>query len=143
ESLQAAILRVKLRHLEAWTAARRRHAAQYDALLATAPLQTPVAMPYARHVYHVYAVRTPKRDHLQEVLRARGVQTSIHYPIPVHLQKAYAEFGGRAGDLPVTERAAAELLSLPMFAELQPAQIEEECAIGSEADDRPLQSRRQ
>jgi dTDP-4-amino-4,6-dideoxygalactose transaminase len=137
ESLQAAILRVKLRHLEAWTAARRRHAAQYDALLATAPLQTPVAMPYARHVYHVYAVRTPKRDHLQEVLRARGVQTSIHYPIPVHLQKAYAEFGGRAGDLPVTERAAAELLSLPMFAELQPAQIEEVCAIASEAHDRP------
>lgn len=128
ENLQAAILRVKLRHLDSWTAARRRHAAQYDELLAHAGVQTPVEMPYARHVYHIYAVRTPKRDLLQQVLHARGVQTSIHYPIPVHLQKAYAEFGGRAGDLPVTERAAAQLLSLPMFAELQPSQVEAVCA---------------
>ena len=135
EGLQGAILRVKLRHLDGWTAARRRHAAHYDELLEHAGVQTPVEMPYARHVYHVYAVRTPKRDLLQEVLQARGVQTSIHYPIPVHLQTAYAEFGGRAGDLPVTERAAAELLSLPMFAELQPSQIKAVCATVHEALD--------
>jgi dTDP-4-amino-4,6-dideoxygalactose transaminase len=128
EGLQGAILRVKLRYLDAWTAARRRNAAQYDALLADAGVQRPVEMPYARHVYHVYAVRTPQRDRLQEALQVRGVQTGIHYPIPVHLQKAYAEFGGRAGDLPATERAAGELLSLPMFAELQPSQIETVCA---------------
>jgi dTDP-4-amino-4,6-dideoxygalactose transaminase len=128
EGLQGAILRVKLRYLDAWTAARRRNAAQYDALLADTGVQRPVEMPYARHVYHVYAVRTPQRDRLQEALQARGVQTGIHYPIPVHLQKAYVEFGGRAGDLPVTERAAVELLSLPMFAELQPSQIETVCA---------------
>jgi dTDP-4-amino-4,6-dideoxygalactose transaminase len=88
----------------------------------------PVEMPYARHVYHIYAVRTPERDRLQAALQARGVQTGIHYPIPVHLQKAYAEFGGRAGDLPVTEQAAVQLLSLPMFAELQPSQVATVCA---------------
>jgi len=128
ENLQAAILRVKLRHLDNWTAARRRHASQYDERLAQTALQTPIEMPYARHVYHIYALRTPKRDQLQTALQACGVQTSVHYPIPVHLQQAYAEFGGRAGDLPVTERAATELLSLPMFAELQPAQVEQVCA---------------
>jgi dTDP-4-amino-4,6-dideoxygalactose transaminase len=128
ENLQAAILRVKLRHLDNWTAARRHHAAYYDELLADVPVQRPVQRPDVRHVYHIYAVRTPRRDLLQEALHARGVQTSIHYPIPVHLQKAYAEFGGRAGDLPVTERAASELLSLPMFAELQPAQVAAVCA---------------
>ncbi len=135
EGLQGAILRVKLRHLDAWTAARRRHASRYDELLADAGVQKPVEKPYARHVFHVYAVRTPKRDRLQEFLHTRGIQTSIHYPIPVHLQKAYAEFGGRAGDLPVTERAASELLSLPMFAELQPSQIEAVCATVHEALD--------
>ena len=135
EGMQGAILRVKLRHLDAWTEARRRHAAHYNELLAHAGLQTPVEKPYARHVYHVYAVRTPKRDLLQQTLQARGIQTGIHYPIPVHLQKAYAEFGGGAGTLPVTERAASELLSLPMFAELQPSQIEAVCAAVREALD--------
>ena len=101
---RAAILRVKLRHLDNWTEARRRHAAQYDERLAQTALQRPIEMPYARHVYHVYALRTPRRDQLQAALQACGVQTGIHYPIPVHLQQAYAEFGGR----PATCRSPRE-----------------------------------
>lgn len=128
EGVQGAILRVKLRHLDAWTEARRRHAAAYNALLADVDAQKPVEMPYAKHVYHVYAIRTPKRDVLQASLQSQGIQTGIHYPIPVHLQKAYADFGYGAGDLPVTEQASNELLSLPMFAELQTPQIEAVCA---------------
>ena len=128
EGVQGAILRVKLRHLDGWTEARRRHAALYNERLAEVDVQKPVEMPYAKHVYHVYAIRTPKRDLLQESLQAQGIQTGIHYPIPVHLQKAYADFGYGAGDLPVTEQAANELLSLPMFAELTDSQIEVVCA---------------
>lgn len=124
EGLQGAILRVKLRHLDAWTDARRRHAATYQDLLDSSGVRTPVEMPNVRHVYHVYAVRTPKRDSVQEKLRATGVQTGIHYPIPVHLQKAYEHLGHLPGDLPVTEKAAHELLSLPMFPELQLEQLE-------------------
>ena len=127
EGVQGAVLRVKLQHLDAWTEARRSHAAYYNELLANSDVQTPVAAPYARHVYHVYAVRTPQRDALQEGLQSRQIQTGIHYPIPVHLQKAYSEFGFGEGDLPVTEKAASELLSLPMFAELQRTQIETVC----------------
>lgn len=128
EGVQGAILRVKLRYLDAWTAARRQHAALYNELLADTDVQKPVEMPYAKHVYHVYAIRTPKRDHVQASLEGQGIQTGIHYPIPVHLQKAYAEFGCGAGELPVTEQAANEMLSLPMFAELQAAQIEAVCS---------------
>ena len=133
EGIQGAILRVKLRHLDAWTEARRQHAAAYNELLADAPVQRPVERPYARHVYHVYAVRTPQRDRLQAALQAQGIQTNIHYPIPVHLQKAYETFGYGRGDLPITEQAAAELLSLPMFPELQPAQIDAVCRAVREA----------
>ena len=127
EGVQGAILRVKLRYLDAWTEARRRHAALYDELLNGAAVQRPIEMPYAKHVYHVYAIRNPKRDFLQEALQAQGIQTGIHYPIPVHLQKAYAEFGYRKGDLPITEQASDEMLSLPMFAELQDSQIKTVC----------------
>lgn len=133
EGIQGAILRVKLRHLDAWTEARRRHAARYNALLAGVAVQKPVEMPYAKHVYHVYAIRTPRRDHMQETLQAQGIQTGIHYPIPVHLQKAYADLGYGSGDLPVTEQASNELLSLPMFAELADQQIEAVCAAVREA----------
>ena len=125
EGFQGAILRVKLRHLEAWTEARRAHAARYDELLAGSAVETPVAMPYARHVYHIYAVRSSRRDALQQALNAQGIQTGIHYPIPVHLQPAYADAAFQRGDFPHAERAATEVLSLPMFAELTDAQIEE------------------
>jgi dTDP-4-amino-4,6-dideoxygalactose transaminase len=125
EELQAAVLRVKLRRLEAWTAARRDHAAQYNALLASSGLGVPEEMPYARHVYHIYAVRTAQRAALQQTLQGQGIQTGIHYPIPVHLQPAHADLGYRAGDFPCSEDAANEVLSLPMFAELAPSEIEQ------------------
>jgi dTDP-4-amino-4,6-dideoxygalactose transaminase len=117
EELQAAILRVKLGHLDAWTEARRAHARQYDRQLAGV-LPTPVEMPYARHVYHVYAVRTQARERLERALGAEGVHTGIHYPAPVHLQPAYADLGYGPGAFPVSERASDEVLSLPMYPEL-------------------------
>jgi len=127
EGIQGAVLRVKLRHLEKWTEARRAAAAHYDELLAGSGVQTPEAMPYARHVYHVYAIRTQQRSEWQQVLQAQGIQTGIHYPIPVHLLPAYADLGYSKGDFPHSEQAANEVLSLPMFAELSRAQCQEVC----------------
>ena len=118
DELQAAILRVKLRHLDEWNARRREIAARYDELLAGSGVVTPVERPYARHVYHLYVIRTPQRDALRAYLREAGVGTSIHYPLPTHLQEAYRDLGLGPGSLPVTERAANEVLSLPMFPEL-------------------------
>jgi len=117
EEIQAAILRVKLRHLDDWTEARRAHARLYDRLLA-GMLATPVEMPYARHVYHVYVVRSSARDRLERTLAEAGVHTAVHYPVPVHLQPAYADLGYGPGAFPVAERAAHEVLSLPMYPEL-------------------------
>jgi len=128
DEIQAAVLRVKLRHIEAWTDARRAHAASYDAGLAGAVAGVPRPAAHARHVYHVYAVRAADRDGLQQHLQDAGVATGIHYPVPVHLQPAYADLGYKAGDFPVAERLGREFLSLPMFAELEPAQIEAVCA---------------
>jgi dTDP-4-amino-4,6-dideoxygalactose transaminase len=125
EGIQGAVLRVKLRHLEKWTEARRAAAARYDHLLPGAGVGLPKAMDYARHVYHVYAVRTTERAALQEALSARGVQTGIHYPFPVHLLPAFADLGYKAGAFPQSERAAQEVLSLPMFPELTAAQSEQ------------------
>ena len=85
---------------------------------------TPEELPYARHVYHFYAIRTPQRDALQQALNAQGVQTGIHYPIPVHLLPAHRDLGYRVGDFPCSEQAADEVLSLPMYAELNDDQIE-------------------
>lgn len=129
EGMQGAILRVKLRHLERWTEARRGHAALYDSLLKDSGVITPRQMPYARHVYTVYAIRTPHRDALSESFKAAGIQHGIHYPIPVHLQRAYRDARYKEGDFPVAERIAAEVLSLPMFPELQRAQIERVCEV--------------
>jgi dTDP-4-amino-4,6-dideoxygalactose transaminase len=124
EGIQGAILRVKLRHVAAWTEARRAHAARYNELLAGSGVGTPQAMAYARHVYHVYAVRSKQRESLWKTLQDREVQTGIHYPIPVHLLPAYSELGHHPGDFPHSEQAADEVLSLPMFPELTPAQVE-------------------
>jgi dTDP-4-amino-4,6-dideoxygalactose transaminase len=118
EGIQGAILRVKLRHLDAWTAGRRACAAQYDALLTPGPVQPPREAAYGRHVYHVYAVRTSERTQLQAALDAAGIQWNLHYPIPVHLQPAHADLGYRVGDFPCSEAAANEVLSLPMYPEL-------------------------
>jgi dTDP-4-amino-4,6-dideoxygalactose transaminase len=125
EAIQAAILRVKLRHLEDWTEARRRHARHYDNLLADGAVVAPPVSPHVRHVYHIYAVRTANRSGLQMALQARGVQTGIHYPIPVHLQEGYADLGYRAGEFPHSEAAAREVLSLPMYPEMPDAYVEE------------------
>jgi dTDP-4-amino-4,6-dideoxygalactose transaminase len=125
EGLQGAILRVKLRYLEAWTEARRRHAARYNALLDGNGVTPPAALADRRHVYHVYAIRVPQRDAFQQALTSQGIQTGIHYPIPVHLQPAYADLGYKEGEVPAAERAAAEVLSLPMFPELTEAQQDE------------------
>ena len=124
EGLQGAILRVKLRHLEHWTEARRSHAAEYNRFLAGANVMTPGEQGNARHVYHIYAVRTKDRAELQRRLQAQGVQTGIHYPIPVHLQEAYADLGYSEGMFPHSESAAREVLSLPMYPELSNIQIE-------------------
>jgi dTDP-4-amino-4,6-dideoxygalactose transaminase len=124
EGIQGAVLRVKLQHLEKWTEARRAAAARYDKLLEGSGVPTPTALPHNRHVYHVYAIRTAKRHAWQEALQARGVATGIHYPIPVHLLPAFSDLGYERGDFPHAERAAAEVLSLPMFAELTPSQSE-------------------
>jgi len=123
EGIQGAVLRVKLRHLEAWTKARRAAAARYDELLAGSRFVTPRAMPGTRHVYHVYAVRSAKRGELQAALQARDIQTGIHYPIPVHLLPAYSDLGYKAGQFPHSERAANEVLSLPLYAEIPDAHI--------------------
>jgi dTDP-4-amino-4,6-dideoxygalactose transaminase len=125
EELQAAILRVKLRHLESWTEARRAHAHEYDVLLADAGVEPPFESKDVRHVYHIYALRTGNRANLQRALGDRGIQSGIHYPIPVHLLPAHADLGYQAGDFPHSERAADEELSLPMFAELTSAQMGE------------------
>ena len=123
DGLQGAILRVKLRHLDAWTDARRANAEQYDALLADSGIKTPTVMPYSHHVYHIYAVQAEQRDLLQQKLNEQGIQTGIHYPIPVHLQAAYSDLGYKLGDFPHSERAAGRVLSLPMHADLTSAQI--------------------
>ena len=125
EGIQGAVLRVKLPHLDAWTEARRTVAAHYDRLLAGSGIVTPKAMPYAYHVYHVYAIRTPHRSAWQEALQAKGIQTGIHYPTPVHLLPAFADLGYREGQFPHAEAASREVLSLPMYPELTEAQCEE------------------
>jgi dTDP-4-amino-4,6-dideoxygalactose transaminase len=129
DGLQGAILRVKLRHLERWTEARRNNAVRYNQLLAE-EVQIPRQMPYARHVYHIYAIRTSQREFLHQQFSTQGIQSGIHYPIPVHLQPAHADLGYRLGDFSISEQAAAEVLSLPMFAELKIEQQEQvACAL--------------
>jgi dTDP-4-amino-4,6-dideoxygalactose transaminase len=124
EGLQGAILRVKLRHLPAWTEARRFHAEAYNDRLRHSGVTLPFEAPYARHVYHIYAVRVADRAGLQRTLQANGIATGIHYPVPVHLQPAFAELGYGPGDFPESERAANEVLSLPMFPELSDTEID-------------------
>jgi dTDP-4-amino-4,6-dideoxygalactose transaminase len=114
-----------LRHLEAWTEARRSIAEQYDRLLARSGVPTPATMAHTRHVFHIYAVRTQHRREWQQALQTRGIHTGIHYPIPVHLLPAYADLGYAAGQFPHSERAANEVLSLPMFPELTESQCTE------------------
>jgi dTDP-4-amino-4,6-dideoxygalactose transaminase len=128
EGFQGAILRVKLRHLERWTEARRSVVEQYNNLLADSGVETPTEMPWARHVYHVYTLRADERDGLQTALQAEGIQTGIHYPVPVHLQPAYADLGYGRGAFPRSEKAAEQVLSLPLYPELSSQAIAEVAA---------------
>jgi len=123
EGFQGAILRVKLRHLEQWTEARRTIVSKYNRLLAESAVKLPQEMPWARHVYHVYTLRSEDRDALQAALLAEGIQTAIHYAVPAHLQPAYADLGYSRGDLPESEKAASQVLSLPLYPELTDDQI--------------------
>lgn len=124
DEIQAAILRVKLRKLDDWNEARRRNARSYNELLAHSPVIAPDEAQYAKHVYHLYVIRTPRRDHLQAYLRDRGIATGIHYPIPVHLQSAWRSANYPTQALTITERYVNEILSLPMYPELTPGSIE-------------------
>lgn len=123
DTLQAALLRVKLSRLERWNANRRARAAEYRRLLADSGLTLPAEAVDSSHVYHLYVVRTPHRDALQSHLRAQGVGTAIHYPTPIHLQPFFADLGYRRGQFPQAEKLCDEILSLPMFPELTPDQV--------------------
>jgi dTDP-4-amino-4,6-dideoxygalactose transaminase len=127
DEIQAAILIVKLRHLETWTEARRQVALAYDAQLAWAGIQRPVRPEGREHVYHVYAIRVRHRDALRKKLAAKGIQTGIHYPTPVHLQPAYSDLGYGPGSFPVAESFSAETLSLPIYPEITREQVDRIC----------------
>ena len=118
EGFQGAVLGVKLRHLEHWTEARRTLVQHYNRLLSDCDLELPAEMPGGRHVYHVYTIRSKERDRLQKALSDDGIQTGIHYPVPVHLQPAYADLGYGPGAFPEAEAAAKQVLSLPLYPEL-------------------------
>jgi dTDP-4-amino-4,6-dideoxygalactose transaminase len=131
DAIQAAILRVKLKYVEGWNEARRQRAAEYGQLFAAAgltstgeqtenssPIQLPATSPNAHHVFHQYVVRAYRREELREFLTARKIVTEIYYPIPLHLQPCFVYLGYREGDFPESERAAKEVLALPMFPEL-------------------------
>jgi dTDP-4-amino-4,6-dideoxygalactose transaminase len=125
EGIQGAVLGVKLRHLGAWTDARRKNAAAYNEVLNGIPgVVTPKEMPYAKHVYHLYVIQAPRRDDLAKHLEANGIASGLHYPIPLHVQNAFKHLGYKQGDFPVTEKAANEILSLPMYPELTREMIE-------------------
>jgi dTDP-4-amino-4,6-dideoxygalactose transaminase len=122
-AIQAAVLEVKLKYLETWHAARRRNAALYDELLADSPIITPYIEPGNWSIYNQYVVRVPNRDAVKARLAERGIGSAIYYPIPLHLQECFAHYGGRAGDLPETERACREVLALPVYPELTEEQV--------------------
>ncbi len=126
DAIQGAVLNVKLRHLDQWTARRRAVARAYEDALAATPIQR-AAPAGDDHVWHVYAVRVRDRDAVRQELTARGIMTGIHYPVPVHLQPAYADLGYGAGDFPVSEQLAREFLSLPIYPELTGPQIDAVC----------------
>jgi dTDP-4-amino-4,6-dideoxygalactose transaminase len=132
DAIQAAVLRVKLRHIETWNESRRRHASAYDQLFAETGLTSrganpPVRLlarsPQAKHVFHQYVIRAERRDDLRKFLADRKIGTEIYYPLPLHLQPVFSYLGLKAGDLPVAERAAQEVLALPMFPELTEGEI--------------------
>lgn len=132
EGIQGAVLRVKLRHIEKWTEMRRAAAARYRSMFEGTGVATPVELANRRHVYHIYAIRTTERQRWIDALSAKGIQTGIHYPFPLHMLKAFDFLGYKAGQFPHAEKAAAEVLSLPMYPELSALQQEEVVAAVTE-----------
>jgi dTDP-4-amino-4,6-dideoxygalactose transaminase len=137
DALQAAVLRVKLPHLESWSARRRENADRYDRLFADSPaadrITRPARHPDCRHIFNQYIIRVPDRDVVRARLDAAGIGTEIYYPVPFHLQECFAPLGYRHGDFPVAEAAAAETLALPIYSELTEAQQREVVAAVAEA----------
>jgi dTDP-4-amino-4,6-dideoxygalactose transaminase len=131
DEIQAAILRIKLPHLDEWNEKRRALARAYEANLPLSVVK-PKEMPWARHVYHVYVIRTDGRDQLRDWLTSKGVGTGIHYPIPIHKLDAWQGYDGNHNHLPVTERAASEIISLPMYPELSIEELHYVCECVSE-----------
>jgi dTDP-4-amino-4,6-dideoxygalactose transaminase len=125
DEIQAALLRVKLKHLDQWNEERRRKARLYTRMLSPLGLVCPSEKKGVRHVYHLYAIKTRKRDALQAFLKKRAIETLIHYPIPIPLEKAYQEMGYRRGDFPLTDRWSRKILSLPFFPEMKESEMEE------------------
>jgi dTDP-4-amino-4,6-dideoxygalactose transaminase len=123
DELQAAILRVKLKYLDQWNEERRKKAKIYTEMLTPLGVVCPSEGLGVKHVYHLYVIRTKKRDRLQVFLKEKGIETLIHYPIPIHLQKAYADLGYHQGDLPLTEQCSSEILSLPFFPEMKESEM--------------------
>ena len=140
EGFQGAILRVKLRHLERWTEARRAVVNLYNEHLADTGVETPTELSWGRHVYHVYTLRSDDRDGLQAALLADGIQTGIHYPVPAHLQPAYADLGYGRGAFPHSEKAAQQVLSLPLYPELPPQAVLEVAGAVKKAVANPAQT---
>lgn len=143
DAIQAAVLRAKMPHLPRWNEARRERARTYDGLFsaagltrtganAPAPITLLATRPQAHHIFHQYVIRAQQRDKLREFLKERGVGSEIYYPVPLHLQKCFSYLGYAPGDLPEAERAAAEVLALPMFAELE--EDEQKCVVETIAE---------
>ena len=125
DGIQGAVLRIKLKHLDEWNRLRREHAAFYDKALCGIPeIVRPTEAPYARHVYHLYAIRTKNRDRLIQFLAAKDIACGVHYPVAIHLQHAYRNLGYRQGSFPVAEQCASEFVSLPMFPEMTESQLQ-------------------
>jgi dTDP-4-amino-4,6-dideoxygalactose transaminase len=144
DELQAAILRIKLNYLDRWNEMRREKAGIYAEMLKETGFVLPIEKEWARHVYHLYVVRVQGRDSLQVFLKERGMDTLIHYPIPIHLQEACRELSCPKGNLPITEKCAGEVLSLPFFPEISEEEIEEVRSgiRGYTAKNRPPRSRK-
>lgn len=124
DTLHAAVLKIKLAYLDEWTKRRREHAKLYTKLLSSFPdIVVPTETQKRHHVYHLYVIETKYRDKLQQFLKHHGIETIIHYPIPIHLQKVYSNFGYKKGDFPITEVKAIHMLSLPMYAEMKKEEI--------------------
>ena len=128
DAIQAAVLRIKLKRLQGWNRSRRNNAALYTERLQDVPgIALPVEAEFAESVYHLYVILADNRDGLQKFLMAKNIATGLHYPLPLHLQKAYAHLGHKKGDFPVAEHTAERLLSLPMYPELTEEQIDYVC----------------